>query len=193
MPRGGEARRLSLASDIGGAACGHPSKRLCAIWPHRHPERVEARENSGEQKSPPSPFDRLQRRADATSRLAAALKGVADAGTPLYQSLSDAQQRRFRLLAHILSGNLIVQLGVATEALNRRWYDPTTGQVVTDVQRHVKYPGLGWMAATLDGRVEGTGAVFETKFMRSMRFWPCGGAGANAGLSVLCASAYRWF
>ena len=101
MPRGGEARRLSLASDIGGAACGHPSKRLCAIWPHRHPERVEARENSGEQKSPPSPFDRLQRLTDAMSRLAAALKGVADAGTPLYQSLSDAQQRRFRLLAHM--------------------------------------------------------------------------------------------
>lgn len=46
-------------------------------------ERVEARENSGEQKSPPSPFDRLQRRADAIARLAAALKGVADAGTPL--------------------------------------------------------------------------------------------------------------
>jgi len=65
-------------------------------------ERVEARENSGEQKSPPSPFDRLQRRADAMSRLAAALKNVADAGTPLYQSLSDAQQRRFRLLAHML-------------------------------------------------------------------------------------------
>jgi len=46
-------------------------------------ERVEARENSGEQKSPPSPFDRLQRWADAMARLAAALKGVADAGTPL--------------------------------------------------------------------------------------------------------------
>jgi hypothetical protein len=65
-------------------------------------ERVEAGENSGEQKSPPSPFDRLQRRADAMARLATALKGVADAGTPLYQSLSDAQQRRFRILAHML-------------------------------------------------------------------------------------------
>jgi hypothetical protein len=65
-------------------------------------ERVEARENSGDQKSAPSPFDRLQRRADAMVRLAAALKGVADTGTPLYQSLSDAQQRRFRLLAHML-------------------------------------------------------------------------------------------
>ena len=25
----------------------------------------------------------------------------------------------------------------------------TTGQVITDVQRHVKHPALGWMAATL--------------------------------------------
>jgi hypothetical protein len=65
-------------------------------------ERVEARENSAEQKSSPSPFDRLQRRADAMARLATALKGVADAGTPLYQSLTDAQQRRFRLLAHMI-------------------------------------------------------------------------------------------
>jgi hypothetical protein len=65
-------------------------------------ERVEARENSAEHKSPPSPFDRLQRRADAMARLAGALKGVADAGTPLYQSLTDAQQRRFRLLAHMI-------------------------------------------------------------------------------------------
>jgi hypothetical protein len=88
------------------------------------------------------------------------------------------QEKRGEVEPEDLSGNLIVQLGVATEALN--------------VQRH-KHSGLGWMAATLDGRVEGTGAVFETKFMRSMRFWPCGGAGANAGLSVLCASAYRWF
>jgi hypothetical protein len=86
--------------------------RRCGLWPPfekavrdlaaQAPERVEARENSGEQKSPPSPFDRLQRLTDAMSRLAAALKGVADAGTPLYQSLSDAQHRRFRLLAHML-------------------------------------------------------------------------------------------
>jgi predicted phage-related endonuclease len=69
-----------------------------------------------------------------------------------------------------LSGNLIVQLGTATEALNRRWYEANTGQVVTDVQRHVKHPGLAWMAATLDGRVEGTGAVFEAKFMLPWSF-----------------------
>ena len=53
-----------------------------------------------------------------------------------------------------LSGNLIVQLGLATEELNRRWYELNTGQVITDVQRKVRHPALRWMAATLDGRVE---------------------------------------
>ena len=64
-----------------------------------------------------------------------------------------------------LSGNLIVQLGVVTEALNRRWYEANTGQVLTDVQRHIRHPVLRWMGATLDGRVESSGAVFEAKFM----------------------------
>src|ERR1700674_125407 len=60
-----------------------------------------------------------------------------------------------------LSGNLIVPLGVVTEDLNRRWYEAITGQAITDVQRHVKHAALGWMAATLDGRIEASGAVFE--------------------------------
>src|SRR5947207_813536 len=59
-----------------------------------------------------------------------------------------------------LSGNLIVQLGSVTEALNRAWYERNTGRVVTDVQRRVKHSAIPWMAATLDGVVEGTGAVF---------------------------------
>jgi predicted phage-related endonuclease len=63
-----------------------------------------------------------------------------------------------------LSGNLIVQLGNATEELNRRWYERNTGQVVTDVQRRVFHPIKRWMAATLDGKVEGSDAVFEAKF-----------------------------
>jgi predicted phage-related endonuclease len=69
-----------------------------------------------------------------------------------------------------LSGNLIVQLGTATEALNRHWYERNAGQVVTDVQRHVQHPINRWMAATLDGKVEGTGAVFEAKFMLPWSF-----------------------
>jgi hypothetical protein len=64
-----------------------------------------------------------------------------------------------------LSGNLIVQLALATDELNRRWYETNTGQVLTDVQRQIRHPALRWMVATLDGRVEATGAVFESKFM----------------------------
>ena len=69
-----------------------------------------------------------------------------------------------------LSGNLIVQLGVATEELNRRWYEANSGQVITDVQKHIRHPGLRWMGATLDGRVASSGAVFEAKFMLPWSF-----------------------
>src|SRR5271169_3033506 len=69
-----------------------------------------------------------------------------------------------------LSGNLIVQLGLATEDLNRRWYEANTGQVITDIQRRVRHPALRWIAATLDGRVEASGAVFEAKFMLPWSF-----------------------
>jgi predicted phage-related endonuclease len=80
------------------------------------------------------------------------------------------QEKRGEVEPEDLSRNLIVQLGVATEELNRRWYEVNTGQEITDVQRHVKHPTLQWMAATLDGRVEGTGAVFEAKFMLPWSF-----------------------
>ena len=69
-----------------------------------------------------------------------------------------------------LSANLIVQLGAVTEELNRRWYEANSGQVVTDVQAHIRHPGLRWMAATIDGRVEASGAVFEAKFMLPWSF-----------------------
>jgi predicted phage-related endonuclease len=68
------------------------------------------------------------------------------------------------------SGNLIVQLGVVTEALNRRWYEANTGRVITDVQKRVRHPAVRWLAATLDGRIEGSGAVFEAKFMLPWSF-----------------------
>jgi predicted phage-related endonuclease len=69
-----------------------------------------------------------------------------------------------------LSGNLIVQLGAATEELNRAWYERNTGRSVRDVQRLVKHSAIPWMAATLDGIVEGTAAVFEAKFMLPWSF-----------------------
>jgi len=69
-----------------------------------------------------------------------------------------------------LSDNLIVQLGVVTEALNRHWFERNTRQAVIDVQRRIRHPVNRWMGATLDGMVEGTGAVFEAKFMLPWSF-----------------------
>jgi predicted phage-related endonuclease len=80
------------------------------------------------------------------------------------------QEKRGEIEPQDLSGNLIVQLGLATEELNRRWYEASTDQVLTDIQRRIRHPVLRWMAATLDGRVEATGAVFEAKFMLPWSF-----------------------
>src|ERR1700751_1847994 len=52
-----------------------------------------------------------------------------------------------------LSGDLLGQLGT-----------------VTDAQRQLFHAVHRWMAATLDGRVEATGAVFEAKFMLPWNF-----------------------
>jgi predicted phage-related endonuclease len=80
------------------------------------------------------------------------------------------REKRGEIEPEDLSDNLVVQLGVATEDLNRRWYESNTGQVLTDIQRHIRHPALRWMAATLDGRVEATEAVFEAKFMLPWSF-----------------------
>jgi predicted phage-related endonuclease len=80
------------------------------------------------------------------------------------------REKRGEIEPEDLSSNLIVQLGLATEDLNRRWYESNTGQVLTDVQRHIRHPVLRWMAATLDGRVQSCGAVFESKFMLPWSF-----------------------
>jgi predicted phage-related endonuclease len=78
------------------------------------------------------------------------------------------REKRGEIEAEDLSGNLIVQLGTATEELNRHWYERNTGHVVTEVQRRVVHPVKQWMAATLDGMV--AGAVFEAKFMLPWSF-----------------------
>src|SRR5215469_3491451 len=80
------------------------------------------------------------------------------------------KEKRGEIEPEDLSGNLVVQLGLATEDLNRRWYESNTGQVLTDIQRRLRHPVLRWMAATPDGRVEGSGAVFEAKFMLPWAF-----------------------
>jgi predicted phage-related endonuclease len=69
-----------------------------------------------------------------------------------------------------LSGDLIVQLGIVTEALNRHWYERNTGRLIKGVQRQVRHPVIRWMGATLDGFVGATGEVFEAKFMLPWAF-----------------------
>jgi predicted phage-related endonuclease len=80
------------------------------------------------------------------------------------------REKRGEVEPEDLSGNLIVQLGTATEEFNRTWYERNTGRRVTDVQRRVKHSAIPWMVATLDGIVEGTEAVFEAKFMLPWSF-----------------------
>jgi hypothetical protein len=68
-------------------------------------ERMQARlarEQAPAPQTPPAPFERLAKRADAMASRATALKHLADTGAPLYQSLSDAQKERFKILAHRL-------------------------------------------------------------------------------------------
>jgi predicted phage-related endonuclease len=80
------------------------------------------------------------------------------------------REKRGEIEPEDLSDNLIVQLGLATEELNRRWYEANTEQVITDIQKQVRHPALKWMVATLDGRVQGSDAVFEAKFMLPWSF-----------------------
>jgi hypothetical protein len=80
------------------------------------------------------------------------------------------REKRGNVEPEDLSGNLIVQLGRATEELNRSWYERNTGRQVRDVQRRFRHSAIPWMAATLDGIVEGTEAVFEAKFMLPWSF-----------------------
>jgi hypothetical protein len=69
-------------------------------------ERKRARENAehagNADAAPTSPFERLGKRADRLAKTGSALKHVADAGAPLYQSLDDAQKNRFKILARML-------------------------------------------------------------------------------------------
>jgi hypothetical protein len=70
-------------------------------------QRMQARQaarqqNQTQAQTPTSPFERLGRRADAMTKMSAALKQIADTGAPLYQSLTDQQKSRFTILARML-------------------------------------------------------------------------------------------
>jgi zinc resistance-associated protein len=71
-------------------------------------QRIQARQaaaqgsQQGSNAAPTTPFDRMSHRADAMTKRGAALKQIADAGSPLYASLNDAQKARFTMLARML-------------------------------------------------------------------------------------------
>ena len=69
-----------------------------------------------------------------------------------------------------LAGNLIVQLGLVTEPLNRHWYERNTRQTIECVQHRLRHPVLRWMGATLDGIIADSGTIFEAKFMLPWSF-----------------------
>lgn len=69
-----------------------------------------------------------------------------------------------------LSDVLIVQLGLVTEDFNRHWFERNSGQHVGQIQDRIVHRTIPWMAATLDGLVEETGAIFEAKFMLPWSF-----------------------
>src|ERR1700733_2266947 len=68
------------------------------------------------------------------------------------------QEKRGEVPPEDLSGNLVVQLGVVTEDLNRHWYEVCSREEIIDVQRRVRHPTVRWLGATLDGRVKSSGA-----------------------------------
>jgi len=50
------------------------------------------------------------------------------------------REKRSEVEPEDLSDNLIVQLGLVTEPLNRQWFERNTGHLVTDVQRQIRHP-----------------------------------------------------
>jgi predicted phage-related endonuclease len=80
------------------------------------------------------------------------------------------REKRGEVTPEDFSGNLIVQLGVVTEALNRHCYERNTAHTIECIQHRLMHPVLRWMGATLDGLIADSGAVFEAKFMLPWSF-----------------------
>jgi hypothetical protein len=82
-------------------------KELAAKRVERHQEfraqreeRRAERRADREDRTPPNPIERLRKGADRMTETGAGLKKLADATEPLYNTLDDAQKRRFNALAH---------------------------------------------------------------------------------------------
>lgn len=66
-----------------------------------------------------------------------------------------------------LSEVLPVQMGLATEELNRRWYRLKSGNEVTAIGRECAAQGFDFLTCTLDGLVKAEDAIFEAKHVNA--------------------------
>jgi len=116
----------------------------------------------------PAPIDRQHFIGGSDARII--MGGDEDALIRLWQ------EKRGEAAPDDLSGELLVQLGLATEELNRSWFERHSGHRICDRQVRKFHSQIVWMAATLDGMVAETGAVFEAKFMLPWSFSEQGAA-----------------
>src|ERR1700741_1849402 len=83
------------------------------------------------------------------------------------------REKRGEIEPEDLSRDLLVQLGIVTEHLNRYWYEKNKRTRATrflTCKGGVLHAVHRWMAATIDGKVEETEAVFEAKYMLPWNF-----------------------
>ena len=87
------------------------------------------------------------------------------------------REKRGEVEPEDLSGNLIVQLGVVTEPLNRNWFERNGGQPVNEVQRWIGHPTDEWIGAELMNPEEPLVAIGddEATLVRLWREALCGG------------------
>jgi hypothetical protein len=67
------------------------------------PQGQNGQGNNAQTQTQRNPFERMAHRADRMAKTSAALKKIADAGAPLYQSLTDDQKARFKTLGRMLA------------------------------------------------------------------------------------------
>jgi hypothetical protein len=117
--------------------------------------RMTAREQQGDQQpanQQPStnPIERLQKRADAMTTRGTALKHLADAAAPLYQSLDDAQKQRFMVLAKVMRGHGRHN-AMWREQGNMRWQGHMRGEFRGDSQHGFRDHDMGDQRRDDDG------------------------------------------
>jgi predicted phage-related endonuclease len=100
------------------------------------------------------------------------------------------REKRGEIEPQDLSGNLVVQLGVVTEPLNRQWFERNSGRAITEVQKRIRHPVVRWIGATLDGMVEAKEAAAE-KYMPQLQHNMWVVAARTAVLSVVTGGG-KW-